>query len=86
MTETVLVRGVLLDMDGTLVDSTPLVEAIWGEFAAAHDLDAREILSYSHGLPTISTVRGVVTVSANSFGDTKSSACEKASRLTKDLI
>ena len=35
---------------------------------------------------TISTVRGVVTVSANSFGDTKSSACEKASRLTKDLI
>ena len=35
---------------------------------------------------TISTVRGVVTVSANSFGDTKNSACEKASRLTKDLI
>ena len=35
---------------------------------------------------TISTVRGVVTVSANSFGDAKNSACEKASRLTKDLI
>lgn len=60
MTETVLVRGVLLDMDGTLVDSTPLVEAIWGEFAAAHNLDAREILSYSHGLPTISTVRRAI--------------------------
>ncbi len=57
MTDAVLVRGVLLDMDGTLVDSTPLVGAIWGEFAAAHDLDVREILHYSHGLPTISTVR-----------------------------
>ena len=35
---------------------------------------------------TLSTVRGVVTVSANSFGNTESSACEKAGKVTKDLI
>lgn len=60
MTAEFVVRGVLLDMDGTLVNSTPLVEAIWGEFAAAHDLDVREILSYSHGLPSITTVRRAI--------------------------
>lgn len=52
-----VVSGLLLDMDGTLIDSTPLVEDIWGQFADAHGLDVREILSYSHGLPSISTVR-----------------------------
>ena len=35
---------------------------------------------------TVSTVRGVITVSANSFGGTKRSACEITSRATKDLI
>ena len=35
---------------------------------------------------TFSTVRGVVTVSANSFGKTKGSACTLASSMTKELI
>jgi len=35
------VAAVLLDMDGTLVDSTAVVEAVWGEFAAAHGVDMR---------------------------------------------
>ena len=35
---------------------------------------------------TFSTVRGVVTISANSFGKTKGSACTLASNMTKELI
>lgn len=51
------VSGLLLDMDGTLVDSNALVEQIWAEFALAHGLDITSILQFSHGRPSIDTVR-----------------------------
>lgn len=51
------VSGLLLDMDGTLVDSNALVEQIWREFADAHGLDLENILEFSHGRPSIDTVR-----------------------------
>lgn len=44
-------------MDGTLVDSTPVVEQVWSEFAARYGLDAAEILRTSHGVQAIDTVR-----------------------------
>jgi len=52
----VTARGFLFDMDGTLVDSTPVVEHVWGEFSAAHGLDAAAVLDYAHGRPAPSTV------------------------------
>ncbi|GAA0431983.1 HAD-IA family hydrolase [Leifsonia naganoensis] len=52
----VTARGFLFDMDGTLVDSTPVVEHVWGEFSAAHGLDAAAVLEYAHGRPAPSTV------------------------------
>ncbi|SJM59108.1 HAD-IA family hydrolase [Gulosibacter sp. 10] len=54
------VSGLLLDMDGTLVDSTALVEALWTEFAARHGLDLARILSISHGRPSLDTVRDML--------------------------
>jgi sugar-phosphatase len=48
---------VLFDMDGTLVDSTAVVEAVWGEFAARHGIDFGELLGYIHGRQAIDTVR-----------------------------
>ncbi|MFI2752191.1 HAD-IA family hydrolase [Cellulomonas sp. P22] len=50
------VAAVLLDMDGTLVDSTAVVEAVWGEFAATHGVDLEAVLRFSHGRRTIDTV------------------------------
>ncbi|MCA4134430.1 HAD-IA family hydrolase [Arthrobacter sp. M4] len=44
-------------MDGTLVDSTAVVEEVWGEFAARYGLDIDEILRTSHGVPAGDTVR-----------------------------
>ena len=44
-------------MDGTLVDSTPVVEQVWIEFAARYGLNAAEILRTSHGVQAIDTVR-----------------------------
>jgi sugar-phosphatase len=52
----VTARGFLFDMDGTLVDSTPVVEFVWGEFSAAHGLDAGAVLEYAHGRPAPDTV------------------------------
>jgi sugar-phosphatase len=47
---------VLFDMDGTLVDSTPVVERIWGRWAAKHGIDLPRLLQISHGRPTIETL------------------------------
>ncbi len=44
------VRAVLFDMDGTLVDSTAVVEQVWLEFAERYGLDFEEILRTSHGV------------------------------------
>ncbi len=51
------VRAVLFDMDGTLVDSTAVVEQVWGEFAARYGLDYAEILRTAHGVQARDTVR-----------------------------
>ena len=50
-------RAVIFDMDGTLVDSTGVVEQVWGEFAADYNLDIATILATSHGVQGIDTIR-----------------------------
>ena len=42
-------RGYLFDMDGTLVDSHAVVEAVWTEFCSRHGLDPQVVLAYAHG-------------------------------------
>ncbi len=54
---TITVRAVLCDMDGTLVDSTAVVEGVWAEFANRYGLDLNEILKTAHGRQTEPTVR-----------------------------
>lgn len=49
MTVTILARAVLLDMDGTIVDSTAVVERLWLEWAAPHGLEPDRVLSVVHG-------------------------------------
>jgi sugar-phosphatase len=47
----------LFDMDGTLVDSTAVVESIWRDFCRERDLDASVLVPWSHGRRTSDTVR-----------------------------
>lgn len=49
MPHTLHPRAVLLDMDGTLVDSTAVVERLWLEWAKPHGLDPAQVLSVVHG-------------------------------------
>ena len=44
--------AVLFDMDGTLIDSTAVVESLCGGFCREHGVDAGELLAFAHGRPT----------------------------------
>jgi len=49
-------QGNLFDIDGTLVDSTPVVERSWHTWAREYDVDAEEVMRVCHGLRTEDTV------------------------------
>ena len=49
MTQTLSARAVLLDMDGTLVDSTAVVERLWLAWAEPHGIDPETVLRVVHG-------------------------------------
>ncbi len=50
------VKAFLFDMDGTLVDSTAVVESEWRRFSAQFGLNAEEVIAFAHGRQTIDTV------------------------------
>jgi sugar-phosphatase len=49
--------AVIFDMDGTIVDSTAVVEGIWRQFAERFEIDLDELLQYSHGRQSEDTLR-----------------------------
>jgi sugar-phosphatase len=53
----VTATAALFDMDGTLVDSTAVVEATWRDFCREHGVDAHVLVPWSHGRRTSDTVR-----------------------------
>jgi sugar-phosphatase len=52
--------AVLVDLDGTLVDSTVPVRRVWDDFAARHGLEPEEVHHFAQGRPTRETVRLLV--------------------------
>lgn len=52
-----VVEAVLLDMDGTLVDSDGAVERIWSEWATAHGVDPEAVVAVCHGATPQTTMR-----------------------------
>lgn len=48
-TTPITVRGLLLDMDGTLVDSDAVVARVWRGWAVEKGLDPEEVLRVAHG-------------------------------------
>lgn len=58
--------ALLIDMDGTLVDSTARVEQVWAHFCREHGLDFDAFIAGSHGRRTMDSV-------IDALGDTPSS-------------
>ncbi|KAN0065821.1 DL-glycerol-3-phosphatase [Thecaphora frezii] len=56
-TVTVEVDTILFDMDGTLIDSTPAVNATWAAFAQQYGLDLDFVMQTCHGYRTVENLR-----------------------------
>jgi sugar-phosphatase len=52
--------GVLFDLDGVLVDSTPAVARVWAKWAAKHGFVPDEVVRQAHGRPSIATIRDLL--------------------------
>jgi sugar-phosphatase len=50
-------EGLLFDLDGVLIDSTPSVERVWTRWAAERGLDPDAVVTHAHGRPSLSTVK-----------------------------
>jgi sugar-phosphatase len=51
--------ALLLDLDGTLLDSTAAVEAAWLRFAARHEVAADRVRPLMHGIPAWQVIEEV---------------------------
>jgi sugar-phosphatase len=52
-------EALLVDLDGTLVDSAAPVERVWTAFAERHGLDPAAVQRYAQGRPSRETVRAL---------------------------
>lgn len=50
-------KGLLFDLDGTLVDSLIAVERAWINWAKAHQCDPQEVVDYIHGKQAVTSLR-----------------------------
>lgn len=53
------VRGILFDLDGVLIDSTPCVTRVWRAWATEHGLDPDYVIHVAHGRRSIETIQKV---------------------------
>jgi mannitol-1-/sugar-/sorbitol-6-phosphatase len=50
-------KGLLVDMDGVLVDSTPAVARVWTRWALKHNMDPEYAVTLAHGRPSIASIQ-----------------------------
>ena len=56
----IVCEGLLFDLDGVLIDSTPAVARVWTKWAIAHGFDPTETVRRAHGRPSIATIRDLL--------------------------
>lgn len=49
--------GLLFDMDGVLLDSTPAVARVWRQWAKEHGFNPEEVSRVAQGRPSLTTIR-----------------------------
>lgn len=57
---TIQAKGLLFDLDGTLIDSLPAVDRAWRGFAVRHGLSPEDVLARIHGRRSIDSIRALV--------------------------
>lgn len=53
------IDALLLDMDGTLVDSDATIDRAWAKWAGEHGVDVVDVYGYAPGRPALETIRHV---------------------------
>jgi len=49
--------GLLFDLDGVLISSTPVVARVWRRWAVEHGFNPEEVVARAHGRPSLATIR-----------------------------
>ena len=62
-------RGLLFDLDGVLVDSTPAVARVWTRWALAHGFDPEETVRKAHGRPSLATIKDLLPNAADPIAE-----------------
>lgn len=52
-------KGLLFDLDGTLIDSLPAVDRAWSKFALKHGFEPEFVLERIHGRRSIDSIREI---------------------------
>ncbi|KAJ1866977.1 B-type cyclin [Coemansia sp. RSA 989] len=58
-------KGVLFDMDGTLVDTTACVEQAWRLIGQQHGVDTNKLIKQCHGRPCLDTIKAFFPASCH---------------------
>ena len=53
----ILCKGLLVDMDGVLVDSTPAVARVWSRWSQKHNMDPEFVVEFAHGRTSLASIR-----------------------------
>jgi len=53
----IVCRGLLIDMDGVLVDSTPAVARVWARWAARYNMDPVYVTAFAHGRTSHASIK-----------------------------
>jgi sugar-phosphatase len=56
----IVCRGLLLDMDGVLVDSTSAVARVWSRWATKHNMDAEWVTRQAHGRTSLASIQALL--------------------------
>jgi sugar-phosphatase len=67
--EKIVCEGILFDLDGVLVDSTPAVARVWAWWAKQHGFDPEDTVRRAHGRPSISTIRELLPNADHAYED-----------------
>lgn len=62
-------EGLLFDLDGVLVDSTPAVARVWSKWALAHGFDSEETVRKAHGRPSLATIKELLPNAADPIAE-----------------
>src|SRR5258708_3098351 len=56
----IVCRGLLIDMDGVLVDSTAAIARVWARWAARYNMDPIYVTAFAHGRTSRASIKDLL--------------------------